>query len=70
MAPNDNFISRGIQSGVAAAGSFAGGVVDSAGKTVQNTGRGVGNSFVCPNLQLQPFILPSPNAHIQQSAHR
>lgn len=67
MAPNDNFISRGIQSGVAAAGSFAGGVVDSAGKTVQNSGRGIGNSFVSPeykpNPQLRPSILPSPNTH-------
>lgn len=62
MAPNDNFISRGIQSGVAAAGSFAGGVVDSAGKTVQSTGRGVGNSFVSPILHLirqsEPSVLP------------
>lgn len=48
MAPNDNFISRGIQSGVSAVGGFAGGVVDSAGKTVQNSGRDVGNRFAFP----------------------
>lgn len=43
MPPNDNFISRTIQSGVAAAGNFAGGVVDSAGRSVQGAGQGVGS---------------------------
>ena len=43
MAPNDNWISKTVQSGVASAGSMAGGVVDSAGKSVEGAGKGVGN---------------------------
>ena len=43
MAPNDNWISKTVQRGVASAGSMAGGVVDSAGKSVEGAGKGVGN---------------------------
>ena len=43
MAPNDNFISRAVQNGVATAGGYAGGVVDAAGKGVSGAGRNVGN---------------------------
>lgn len=43
MAPNDNFIQRGVDNAVASAGSYAGGVVDAAGKSVSGAGRNVGN---------------------------
>lgn len=43
MAPNDNFISRAVNNGVATAGGYAGGAVDAAGKSVSGAGRGVGN---------------------------
>jgi len=46
MAPNDNFISKAVQDGVASAGSMAGGVVDSAGKSVTGAGQGVGKRSV------------------------
>lgn len=46
MAPNDNFISRTVQNGVATAGGYAGGVVDAAGKSVSGAGRNVGNRSV------------------------
>lgn len=46
MAPNDNFISRAVNNGVATAGSYAGGVVDAAGKSVSGAGRGVGDRYV------------------------
>ncbi len=43
MAPNDNFIQRAVNNGVATAGGYAGGVVDAAGKSVSGAGRNVGN---------------------------
>ena len=42
MTSNDNFISRAVQNGVASAGNFAGGIIDSAGRGVQGAGSGVG----------------------------
>lgn len=45
MAPNDNFIQRAVNDTVAGAGSYAGGIVDSAGKTVSGAGRNVGNRY-------------------------
>lgn len=58
MAPNDNFISRAVQNGVAAAGGFAGGIVDSAGRSVQGAGRGVGNRCPPPQYNI-PFFSSS-----------
>ena len=43
MSSNDNFISHAVQSGVATAGGYAGGVVDAVGKSVSGAGRNVGN---------------------------
>ena len=43
MAPNDNFIQRAVNNGVATAGDYAGGVVDAAGKGVSGAGRNVGS---------------------------
>ena len=43
MAPNDNFIQRAVNNGVASAGNYAGSVVDAAGKGVSNAGRNAGN---------------------------
>ena len=45
MASNDNFISRTVQNGVAAAGGYAGGVFDAAGKSVSGAGRNFGNRY-------------------------
>lgn len=39
---DQGWISNTVQSGVSAAGGFAGGVVDSAGQTVTGAGRSVG----------------------------
>ena len=50
MSSNDNFISRAVQSGVATAGGYAGGVVDAAGKSVSGAGRNVGNRYVFRKL--------------------
>lgn len=45
MASNDNFISKAVQNGVSSAGNYAGGVVDSAGKSVAGAGRGLGDTY-------------------------
>ena len=45
MAPNDNFVQRAVNNGVATAGSYAGGVVDAAGKGVSSAGLSVGNRW-------------------------
>lgn len=53
MAPNDNFISRTVQNGVATAGGYAGGVVDAAGKSVSGVGRNVGNRSASLEARVQ-----------------
>lgn len=45
MPPNDNPISRAVNSGIATAGNYAGGAVDAAGKSVSGAGRGVGKRY-------------------------
>ena len=45
MAPNDNFIQRAVNNGVATAGDYAGGAVDAAGKSVSGAGRNMGNRY-------------------------
>ncbi len=64
---NDNWVSKTAQSYVASAGSMAGNVVDSAGKTVEGAGRGVGQRYhspfppFLPTCPLPPFpSLPKP----------
>lgn len=54
MAPNENFIQRAVNNGVAIAGGYAGGVVDVVGKSVSGAGRNVGNRLLSP-LSLSPF---------------
>lgn len=44
MPPNDSFISRKINAGVASAGNAAGSLVDGGGKSIQTSGRGLGDS--------------------------
>lgn len=44
MAPNDNFITRNINAGIASAGSAAGSLVDGGGKSIQTSGRGLGDT--------------------------
>lgn len=58
MPSNDNFISRTVQSGVATAGGYAGGVVDVAGKSVSGAGRNMGNRSA--------HTFPHPHPHPQQ----
>lgn len=43
MAPNDNFIQRAVNNGVATAGTYAGDAVNAAGKTVSAAGRNAGD---------------------------
>lgn len=54
MAPNDNFIQRAVNNGVATAGGYAGGVVDAAGKGVSGAGRNVGNRYAPTHLPYLP----------------
>ena len=42
--PEQNFINRYVSNAIAGAGNLAGGIVDSAGKSVQGVGRNVGNT--------------------------
>ena len=56
------WVSDTINSGVSAAGGYAGGAVDSAGKYVSDTGRSVGEGYVCAALTSSAptsFFLPS-----------
>jgi len=55
---NDNWVSKTAQSYVASAGSMAGNLVDSAGKTVEGAGRGVGQRYLSPFYPSLPTLSP------------
>ena len=44
MPPNENFITRNINAGIASAGGAAGSLIDGGGKSIQTSGRGLGQT--------------------------